>query len=690
MDSDEEAEEIASDDGDFSVKDRDDDAYSVEFEDDFETPSPPKAKAAPKAPPAKAPPVKAPPPPKSDTSEYENDYDDDFENDDAKSEAAKSDAYGDASFENDSRASSPRHHVNLSVPTRPPSPTHASPDPVLLLKQQAATQSPGKLRILERIDEAPPIVTSTSTSNKYIRQLEAQLLDENEVLKHEHAMALRAASELKNELRFTQQRHLDEKRLRQEKFQLKKKRADERRLQHELLLQTTKNALTDLELKYVALEASFVAKVVECETLQAKLDRTERDRRTLEERQLQLSEMYQHCLGDLHSGNAKLEAAVDARQATQHKYEQALLDHRVAIQVVEQRCAIQLQCMQETLQKTLTERDVEKVALPENHRLIVEAQRERFEKLEAAVLQEKKDLEAAFRRERERYEKSLAMANELRIQAEERADTRIRDEAMKIYRERDAIDEQRRQLLSGLAIQNARLDDERGKLEALRTQLEEKRLKLVQDELHVEALAKSNNARLLDLTRDEDIISRRKRELLDLSATTLEKSKNYSQIVRELDEKKVLLEELKTKYDQLMASTKQRTTDADQKREALEREKAALDRSAYQLHQDKLQLAKQRLEARQMLDGTRKLDGLLRQQAALNYQPHFAYASPPPPAYYAQRSQMAPAPFVIPQHTDMPQLAQFLATWDEFNSRPGFEKSPEVVFDASSSSNLAL
>ncbi len=47
MDSDEEAEEIASDDGDFSVKDRDDDAYSVEFEDDFDTPSPPKAKAAP-------------------------------------------------------------------------------------------------------------------------------------------------------------------------------------------------------------------------------------------------------------------------------------------------------------------------------------------------------------------------------------------------------------------------------------------------------------------------------------------------------------------------------------------------------------------------------------------------------------------------------------------------------------------
>lgn len=86
--------------------------------------------------------------------------------------------------------------------------------------------------------------------------------------------------------------------------------------------------------------------MAECETLQAKLEVTERDRRTLEERQLQLSEMYQNCLGDLHSGNAKLEAAVDARQATQQKYEQALLDHRVAIQVVEQRCAIQLQCMQ--------------------------------------------------------------------------------------------------------------------------------------------------------------------------------------------------------------------------------------------------------------------------------------------------------------------------------------------------------
>ncbi|OQR82685.1 hypothetical protein ACHHYP_15656 [Achlya hypogyna] len=666
MDSDEEAEEIASEEGELDTKDRDDDAYSVDFEEDME-PSPPKAKAKPAAkPPAAA--AKPPPPPKSE-SEY-GDYDDDFENDDAKSEAAKSDAYGDASFENDSRASSPRHHVNLSVPTRPPSPTHviAPPEPVLLLKQHS---SPGKRAILERIDEAP--------TAKYIRQFESQLLEENEHLKHEHAQALRAASELKNELRFTQQRHLDEKRLRSEKFQLKKKRADERRLQHELLLQTTKAALADLETKYVALEAALAAKVAECDALRTKVETTERDKRTVDERQLALSEMYQACLGDLHGLSGKLEAAVDARQATQHKYEQAVVDHRVALQVVEERCRVQLECMQEQLRQVLAEREVEKGALPESHRLIVEAQRERYEKLEAAVAQEKKDLELAFRRERERFEKSLAMANELRIQAEERADSRIRDEAMKIYRERDAIDEQRRQLLSGLALQTARLDEERGKLEALRSQLEEKRLKLVQDEITVETQAKAYNDRLLQLTRDEDIINRRKRELTELSTATLEKSKNYSQVVRELEQSKALVEEMKAKYEELAASTKARGAESALKHEALERDKAALDRAMYQLHQDKLHLSKQRIEARQMLEGTRKLDFLLRQQAALSYQP--LYVAPPAPA---MAKPPPPAPtFVLPPGLHIPKLAQFLAAWDEFPTSADPYKAE--TFDASRS-----
>ncbi|RHY17390.1 hypothetical protein DYB36_009606, partial [Aphanomyces astaci] len=619
MDSDAEAEEIASDEEIAGVDD--DQAYSVDFDEDL-APSPVKPAnvkgktVSPSQPPAKPikavvatlPPKVSKPPPIVDDDDEEPDYgDDEFEKDD--------DGYGDASFENESgRASSPRHHVNLSVPTRPPSPPRAieksPPKPPKLSPAQLPPSPP-----LTRIDEAstnPP----TREASRYIRQLETQLLDENDALKHQHAQLTRTNNDLKNELRFLQQRHVDEKRLRSEKFQQKKKRADERRLQHELVLVTTKQTLQEVEAKYVTLESAMMAQTQAMELLQTTFDACDAEKRVVEERHRVLSDKYQSALQDIHALNGKLEAAVDVRQHTQHKYEKAMLDHKVALDVVEQRCLVKLQCMQ-AMDKATAERHQERIELPENYRLIVEAQRERYEKLEEKLLQDKREMEDKATRERDRFDKALAMAQQQRIQAEERADAKIRDEAIKVFRERDAIDDQRRQLLTSLATQNARLDEERGKVDALRTQLEEKRLKLVQDEITVEAQAKQCHDRLLQLARDEDTVNTRKREVLALSASTLEKSRSHTDVVRALEQLQIAHAELQDKFNALSRQSTQQTADHDHKFQLVEREKTALERANAALGHEKLQLAKARMECRQMMEGTRKLDYLLRQQAAL-------------------------------------------------------------------------
>ncbi|KAH9052458.1 hypothetical protein Ae201684P_001638 [Aphanomyces euteiches] len=608
MDSDAEAEEIASDD-EIQAADEDQ-AYSVDFEEDIQpSPAKPSAKPAPAAFPAKQtppPPVKqAPPPPQpvnqptKQPVEDEPEYDDDFENEDDG-------GYGDASFENESRSSSPRHHVNLSVPTRPPSP------PRTYDKKPEPPPSP---RPLARIEEEPIDNAKARETNRYIRQLEVQLVDENDQLKFQHAQLLRANSDLKNELRKNEQTN-----------DASSTSFCSRR-QNKLSLTSRQSTL-----RWTQAHAAVVAKFALCES----------EKRQVEERNLHLSESYEAALRDLHTLNGKLENAVDARQQLQQKYEQAVVDHRVAIEVVEQRCLVKLQCMEETMTKAMEERSQERVALPENYRLIVEAQRERYEKLEAKLLEDKREMEDKAKRERERYEKALALAQSQRIQAEERADAKIRDEAIKVFRERDAIDDQRRQLLTSLATQNARLDEERGRLEALRTQLEEKRLRLVQDEITVEAQAKQCQERLTQLARDEDIVNARKREVMALSATTLEQSRQYSELVQKLDKLQVEHRELNEKYEALSRKSKEQQTDQDHKWQLVEREKAALERANAALQHEKLLLTKQRMECRQMMEGTRKLDYLLRQQAALGN----VYVHPPTSAV-----KMPPWTSAMPQPT---------------------------------------
>ncbi|RHY26899.1 hypothetical protein DYB32_007186 [Aphanomyces invadans] len=495
--SDAEAEEIASDEDVAGVED--DQAYSVDFEEDL-VPSPvkPAKKPAPTPtntivapiPSAK---ISPPPPPPAVDDDEEPDYgDDEFENDDDNG------GYGDASFENESgRTSSPRHHVNLSVPTRPPSPPRTiEKSPPKPAKPAQLPPSPRLARIEE--ETGPP----TREASRSLRHRETQLLDENDELKYQHGQLLRANNDLKNELKFLQQRHVDEKRLRSEKFQQKKRRADERRLQHELVLATTKQTLQDVEAKYIALEGAMATQVSP-----DTYDTCVAEKREVDGRHRVLSDKYQEALQDIHSLTGKLEAAVDARQQIQLKFEQALVDNKVAIAVVEQRCLVKLQCMQEAMDKARAERDQERLELPENYRLIVDAHRERYEKLEEKLLQDKRELDDRMTRERERFDK---------------------------------VSDGKR---SGVA--------------------------------HAE---------------------------------------------------------LQDKFNALSKQATQQTADNDHKFQLVEREKSALERANAALNHEKLQLAKARMECRQMMEGTRKLDYLLRQQAALGniyVHPPSNYVKPP-------------------------------------------------------------
>ncbi len=141
------------------------------------------------------------------------------------------------------------------------------------------------------------------------------------------------------------------------------------------------------------------------ERLTAKYTLLEQEKKSLDARHVVLADHYETALKDLHVLNGKVEAAVDARQQIQQKYEQALAQHHVDLKVMEQSCAVQLECMEDRLARERMDREKEKCTLPENYRLIVEAARDRYEKMEAKCLEDKKELEDASQRERERWEK---------------------------------------------------------------------------------------------------------------------------------------------------------------------------------------------------------------------------------------------------------------------------------------------
>lgn len=180
----------------------DDDAYSV---DDFEEES---------TSPSKPPPRRFSPP-KSSMTKVEDSYD----------------GYSQATFEEESQSVSPRHTIKLNSPRRR---IGTSISPVKVASKETPPPAPvGKATIQEDVKLTAPLG-----------------FREHAVLREVNEKLQQQQFELKGQLKFAQQRHQDELRVRRERLMAKKHRAGDRRWRHEQDLRASKARIVELEAVY--------------------------------------------------------------------------------------------------------------------------------------------------------------------------------------------------------------------------------------------------------------------------------------------------------------------------------------------------------------------------------------------------------------------------------------------------------
>ena len=147
------------------------------------------------------------------------------------------DNYSQATFEEESQ--SPRHVINLNVPRTSRSPVRSrsqSPQRKIVL-----TPSPGRTSV--NAGTRVPVTQSTEAAGAAV----VQLKPEYAALQQAHVTLQQQQSELKGQLKFAQLRYQDELRVRRERFQAKKKRAEDRRWKHEQELRTAQSRIEELE-----------------------------------------------------------------------------------------------------------------------------------------------------------------------------------------------------------------------------------------------------------------------------------------------------------------------------------------------------------------------------------------------------------------------------------------------------------
>lgn len=255
----------------------------------------------------------------------------------------------------------------------------------------------------------------------------------------------------------------------------------------------------------------------------------------------------------------------------------------------------------------------DRVTLPATHRLILEAEKERYEKLEAAIVKQMRELEAHVAKETCRLEKEAATAVQLKHIAEARAEERVQQELVKISRERDAVDEQRRELLVSVTRTNVRFDEERGKLDAIRAQLEVKQMKLMEERAEMDTRCSCLDERMQRLADQENVVELRKAEVARAGRETLEKTKVLAHKMANYMELQHEVETLRGVQQQMLEQTKH----SEQRALELQQEKAVLEQAALKLQHERLLVAKQRVQSRQFMDGAKKLESLLQQQTAM-------------------------------------------------------------------------
>ncbi|DAZ94777.1 TPA: hypothetical protein N0F65_012357 [Lagenidium giganteum] len=565
----------------------DDGAYDDDFEEDaysgdFEEPSP-RAVQQPHAPPRVATAVRALSISMQDGSDYQSSFEPESQPSPRRSVTS----------------GSPRARASSLVVPSSPAPPPAPPP--------AQTMPPPPIQLVLPPMPAPTAVTDDNLS-LLLRKMESKYQDELEELHEKNALLTWKERELKNTLR----QHRDELKMRKSTIEKKRRRALERRREHERMVDKLRVELSDTKAVVERLEGCLRDADEDRRTAQTLTQNVEREKRHVEEQLLKVTDQLQHALSDLQALNIRFEEAVGARIQADQRVSELILQHRMELEVMEHKCRVEVDSIRAAMARDAAEHAEEKQQLPESQRLIVEVEKERFQQLEKALRKQLQDTEAKMVRDAARWEQELVETRKARKLAEEHTEQRLREELDKISRERLQLEEQRRDLFASVARANARVDEERAKLEGLRANLETRHLKLVHDEANVQAKETYLEDRLTRLTDEEALIEARKTELLRLGREMHDRSQALARQQTNYQDMKQQLERLRSAQD----DSQQRAGDLERLAHELHLQKVSLEKAAVKLHQERLLLAKQRMESRQLLDGARKLESLMKFQTA--------------------------------------------------------------------------
>ncbi|KAG7381020.1 hypothetical protein PHYPSEUDO_006537 [Phytophthora pseudosyringae] len=478
-------------------------------------------------------------------------------------------------------------------------------------------------------EEAEAIATMQSKQfSLLLRKVESKFEDEVEELREKNALLTWKERELKASLR----RAKEELTMRKSRIEKKRRRAVDRRRDHERAAERVQQELAAAQASIAERDNCVEGLHNELVEMRGMLQSVEREKHEVEGRNLALAEKLQAALGDFHQLTCSFEDAVNAKLACEQRVEDLKGTYRVQMEVLEHKCQVDVEAARRALAEEVAARTAERQTLPEIHKRVVEAEKERFEKLEAALHKQMRELESRAAQDALTHAAALARATEGKHQAEQRAERRIQDEVDRIAREREAVDEQRRELLASMARTNARFDEERGKMEARSCELDARRSELADERAELEARLGYIDQRTRRLEEDEALVERRRTELAAVGRETLERSHALARRAQEFADAVVEREKLRT----LVKVLTERSERSEQRAMVLEQDREQLEAAAQALQQERLLVAKQRVQSRYFLDGARKLESMLHQKHCVM---EAADKRPPTPASYASNQR---------------------------------------------------
>ncbi|CCI45141.1 unnamed protein product [Albugo candida] len=552
-----------------------------------------------------------------------NDYEDEFEQEDVYSaefetanavppaHSADNNSDYEDSFEVDNDSDPPSKH-DKSLHVIPPKAAFVAQASKIDLVQKIAST-------LQLESDLEDDKASRSSLSLLLRKIESKYQDELEALREQNSVLTWRQRELKQQFRYLK----EEADLRKSKLAKKRSRAGERRHEHKRAMERLQQTLeeTGNRLKIEKEETQRLHD--EEQSYTQRIDELSHQLRRMEERNFALAENLQNSLKDLHACNLKFEDAVNDKIFAEKRMEELRTEQHITLEVSKHKYELQIEELEKGLIKEAHERIAERENLPDIHQIVLDAKSHRLEEKEQEIdfklrhAQEQMELQTA------KQEQEICRVLERAKLAEDRADQKVRQEFEKvrlcalqtedpmylivcnqITRERDSIDAQRQELLLSMVKTNARWDEERGKLEALRAQLEVKQLRVVEERAEIDAKSQILEERTVRLDNQTALLHERKRELLQLGKETYERSRVANHKMKQVTHNETELRRLRENEDKVH----ELSLECAKKQQELKVEKATLEKVALQLQQERLRIVKQRIESRYIFDGARKLD----------------------------------------------------------------------------------